>query len=377
MLDGNGISNSLTKLSRKNFLKYCSIAAATLGLPPSMAKVIAAEVSKKDTRPPVIWLHFQECTGCTESLLRATHPEIGELILDLVSLDYHETLMAAAGKQAHEALKEAMKKNKGKYVLVVEGAIPTKNDGKYCMIGGQTAKDMLTEVAGGAAAIIAIGSCASWGGVPSAKPNPTGAVGAGEILKGKTVLTLPGCPPSPYNFLSAVMYLLTFKKLPKLDKKARPLFAYGRTIHDHCERRSHFDAGRFVKKYGDEGHQKGYCMYVMGCKGPRTYANCPAVGFNDLSIWPVKAGHPCVGCTEKEIAFEVSLYKSPKILPSQAPKCLDMRLVETFPDPAVEKEKGGGSMVGAAIAGAAIGAIAGYAGAVAGKLPSKEDSENE
>ncbi len=372
MLEGDGLTKGLSRISRKDFLKYCSIAAATLGLPPSMAKVLAAEV-KKDTRPPVIWLHFQECTGCTESLLRTSHPAIGQLILDLISLDYHETLMAAAGKQAHEVLKGAMSKNKGKYVLIVEGAIPTKENGIYCKIGGETALSMLKEASAGAAAIIAIGSCASFGGVPSAKPNPTGAVGVGDLIKGKALINLPGCPPNPYNLLSAVMYYLTFKRLPKLDKLGRPLFAYGRTLHDHCERKAHFDAGRFVRKYGDEGHRKGYCLYVMGCKGPVTHANCSAIKFNEANVWPVSTGHPCVGCTEKNIAFDVSLYKSPKILAAKAPKCLEKEVIETFEMPGEAKERGSGSMVGVAIAAAAIGAVAGFAGAVAAKLPNKEE----
>ncbi len=373
MLEGEGLNKGFSRISRKNFLKYCSIAAATLGLPPTMAKKLAA-AANADNRPSVIWLHFQECTGCTETLLRTNHPGIGELVLDLISLDYHETLMGASGKQAHEALKKAMAANRGKYVLVVEGSIPTKQNGIYCQIGGQTAIDMLKEVAGGAMAIIAIGSCASWGGVQSATPNPTGAVGVSELIKDKPIVNLPGCPPNPYNLLSTVMYFLTFKKLPKLDGKGRPVFAYGKTLHSHCERKDHFDAGRFVKKYGDEAHQKGYCLYVMGCKGPVTYANCSAIGFNELGVWPVSAGHPCVGCTEKEIAFEVSLYKAPKILNAEAPKCLDNMVVETFPVPGSVKESGG-SLVGAVVVGAAIGAIAGYAGAIASKLPSKDDEK--
>src|SRR5690606_10762178 len=149
----------------------------------------------------VIWLHFQECTGCTESLLRTQHPAIDELILDLVSLDYHETLMVPSGHLAEEARKAAMEANRGKFILVVEGAIPTAENGIYCMVGGKTALEIVEEAAEMAGAIVAVGSCASFGGLPAADPNPTGAKGAPQVLAGKTVVTIPGCPPNPYNFL--------------------------------------------------------------------------------------------------------------------------------------------------------------------------------
>jgi hydrogenase small subunit/[NiFe] hydrogenase small subunit len=205
---------------------------------------------------------------------------------------------AAAGHQAEAARKSAMEANKGKYLLVVEGAIPTKDGGIYCKIGGRTALSILKEVAPKAAAIIAIGTCATYGGIQAAAPNPTGAVGVNSIIHDKPIVNISGCPPNPINFLGTVLHFLTFKRLPETDSLGRPLFAYGRKIHDHCERRAHFDEGRFVEKFGDEGHKKGYCLYKVGCKGPETYANCPAVRFNDVGVWPVSVGHGCVGCTE-------------------------------------------------------------------------------
>ena len=229
----------------------------------------------------MVWLHFQACTGCTESLLRTSHPAIAELILDLISLDYNETLFAAAGHQAEDALKKAMAENAGKYVCIVEGAIPTKDNGIYCKIAGRTAVDLVTEVADKAGAIIAIGSCASWGGIPSADPNPTGATGAPMVLKGKTVVTIPGCPANPYNLLGTVLQFVTLGTLPALDEKGRPKWAYGRPIHEDCPRRAHFDAGRFAQKFGDEGHRQGYCLYKLGCKGPATHANCSLLRFGE------------------------------------------------------------------------------------------------
>ncbi|RLJ61653.1 hydrogenase small subunit [Sulfurisoma sediminicola] len=340
------------QISRREFLQFCSGVAATLGLPAGAEAAIAQAVEAAK-RPSVIWLHFQECTGCSESLLRAEHPTLEKLILDIISLDYHETLMVAAGHQAEKSRKDAMAANKGKYVLVVEGAIPTKDKGIYCKVGGHTAVDLVKECAADAAAVIAIGSCASWGGMPSTDPNPTGASSVGEVL-GKPVVTIPGCPPSPYNFLATVVHFLTFGKLPATDKLGRPLFAYSRLIHENCERRAHFDAGRFAMEFGDEGHRKGYCLYKLGCKGPETYANCPTLGFGDAGevSWPVGCGHPCIGCTEKGVGFAKPIHAVAKML-NVAPPLQYARIVE---------EQGRGATFASAAALAAIaGAAAGGA----------------
>lgn len=297
-------------VSRRDFVRVCTMAAAAIGLSSTTAARIV-EAASKGLKPSVVWLHFQECTGCTESLLRTSHPGLAELILDLVSLDYHETLFAGAGHQAEAALQDTIRKNAGKYICVVEGAIPTKENGIYCQIGGRTAVDILNEVGGNAGAVIAIGSCASWGGIPSADPNPTGATGAPMILKGKTVVTLPGCPSNPYNFLGVALQYATLGTLPKLDELGRPTFAYGRTIHEHCPRRAHFDAGRFAEKFGDEGHRLGYCLYKLGCKGPMTHANCSTLSFGDVvDCWPIGIGHPCVGCTEQAVAFRIPMHET-------------------------------------------------------------------
>ncbi len=285
------------RCSRRSFLKGCGMVAAALGLSSEMVPSLV-EAAASNTRPSVIWLHFQECTGCSEGLLRASHPDLASLILDIISLDYHETVMAAAGRQAEEALKSALEKGRGRYICVVEGGIPTKDGGIYCKIAGKTALELLHEVAGPAAAVIAIGTCASYGGIQAAHPNPTGAKGVGDILEGVPVVNVPGCPPNPISFLGTVLHYLTFKRLPECDALGRPLFAYGRKIHDHCERRPHFDEGRFAERFGDEGHKSGFCLYKVGCKGPSTYSNCPAVRFNDAGVWPVYTGHGCVGCTE-------------------------------------------------------------------------------
>ncbi len=354
----DGVAERL-QISRREFLQFCAAVAATLGLPAG-AEAAVAKAIEKAKRPSVIWLHFQECTGCSESLLRAEHPTLEKLILDVISLDYHETLMAAAGHQAEAARKSAIAANKGKYILVVEGAIPTKENGIYCKIGGQKATDLVRECAADAAAVIAIGSCASWGGMPSTNPNPTGASSCGEVL-GKPVVTIPGCPPSPYNFLSTAVHFLTFGKLPELDELGRPKFAYGRLVHENCERRPHFDNGRFALEFGDEGHRKGYCLYKLGCKGPETHANCPVIGFNDVgeSMWPVACGHPCFGCTEQGVGFTKGIHTLAKVA-SYTPPAQFARVTE---------EKGHGATVAAtAVVAGAVGAALGYGAKVSKKL---------
>jgi hydrogenase small subunit len=344
-------------ISRRSFLQMCAAMAATMGLPKGAEAAMAKAVATKK-RPSVIWLHFQECTGCTESLLRAEHPTLEKLILDVISLDYHETLFAAAGHQAEAARKSAMKANKGKYLLVVEGAIPTRDNGIYCKVGGQTAIEMLKECAADAAAVIAIGSCSSWGGMPSTPPNPTGAKSAGEVL-GKVIPNIPGCPPNPYNFLSTVVHFLTFGKLPDVDDIGRPKFAYSRLIHENCERRAHFDAGRFALEFGDEGHKRGYCLYKLGCKGPETHANCPAILFGDVgnASWPVGTGHPCIGCTEKGIAFAKPIHALAELKSVRPPAGF----------PGIIEDQGKGASTGALILAAAVAGAAAGAGAMMAK----------
>lgn len=291
-------------VNRRDFMKLCAALAATMGLSTNAAAEIAHSVGSPQ-RPPVIWIGAQECTGCTESLLRATHPTIENLLLDVISLEYHEVLSAAFGEQAEENKHRAIEQYKGKYVLVVDGSIPMKDGGVYCMVAGKPIVEHIRNAAEHAAAVIAIGSCAAWGGVAASGTNPTGAVSLQEILPGKTVINIPGCPPNPHNFLATVAHIITYNRPPALDAKNRPDFAYARLIHENCERRPHFDAGRFAKQFGDDGHRQGWCLYHLGCKGPETYGNCSTLEFCDVGggIWPVGIGHPCYGCNEQGIGF--------------------------------------------------------------------------
>ncbi|OOH90574.1 hydrogenase 2 small subunit [Pasteurellaceae bacterium 15-036681] len=306
----DSLFSTFTDVSRRDFMKLCTALAATMGL-SSKAGAEMTQALTSPQRPPVIWIGAQECTGCTESLLRATHPTVENLVLDLISLEYHEALSAAFGEQAEENKHNAIHKYKGKYVLVVDGSIPVKDGGVYCMIAGKPVLQHIKEAAKDALAIIAIGSCASWGGVPSVNGNPTGASSLADILPGMPVINIPGCPPNPHNFLATVAYIITYKKLPAMDKLNRPLFAYDRLIHENCYRRPHFDAGRFAREFGDYGHRHGWCLYHLGCKGPETYGNCSTLEFCDVggNNWPVGIGHPCCGCNEKGVGFTKGIFQ--------------------------------------------------------------------
>ena len=283
-------------ISRRTFLKFSGTMAATLALPATFAPRIAKAVATA-ARVPVIWLEGQDCAGNTEGFLRASKPTVAELVLDVLSVDYHETIMAASGTAAEKSKADTIAKYPNGYILVVEGSIPLAEDGVHCTIGGRTFKSIIDEAAKDALAIIAVGSCAFDGGLPHASGGPTAAVGVRDVLPGKTVINLPGCPMNPENLTATIVHYLTFKEWPATDVYGRPLFAYGQLIHDQCERRAHFEQGEYVLAWGDEGHRKGWCLYKMGCKGPETYANCPTVRFNERTSWPVKVGHGCVGCT--------------------------------------------------------------------------------
>ncbi len=353
-------------VTRREFMKFCAGIAATLGLPTSAAAAMADAVATPRKRPVVIWLHGQECTGPSETLLRAEHPTLERLILEMISLEYHQTLDAGAGHDVEHHKDAVIEANKGQYLLVVEGSIPIKDGGIYCKIGNKTMLEHTTAAAEHAAAIIAFGSCASWGGVQSSGPNPTQAMGAQAVLPGKTVVNIPGCPPNPYNFLATVMHFLTFGKLPALDGQNRPMFAYGRLIHENCERRPHFDAGRFAEEFGDEGHRLGYCLYKLGCKGPETYANCPAVEFNDIGggTWPIGVGHPCFGCVEQGVGFTKPLFTLAEVKTVTPPNEF----------PLIDAREGGSNAtaITAGITGAVVGAAVGATAMAARKLGEKE-----
>lgn len=287
--------------SRRDFMKWVSATTAMLML-PSMFTPLVAEAAELMNRAPVIWLELQDCAGNSEALLRADGPKIDEIVLDLISLEFHETLMAPAGFQAEKQLENAMETFKGKYILFVEGSIPMGMDGHYGTIGasGETFYEHLMRVAKDAAAIVAVGSCATFGGIPAAAPNPTGAVGVMDVVKGKPIINIPACPANPANMVGVIMHYVLTGQIPELDSLLRPKFAFGYRIHDNCERRAHFDAGEYVEEWGDEGAKNNFCLYKMGCKGPMTFNNCSIVRYNEAVNWPIGVGRGCIGCSEPD-----------------------------------------------------------------------------
>jgi len=294
-------------ISRRSFLKFCSLTATSLGLGSAYAPKIAHAMETKP-RTPVIWLEGLECTCCSESFIRSAHPLTKDVVLSMLSLDYHVTLMAAAGHQAEKQLDEIKKKYKGNYILAVEGNPPLNEDGMYCIEGGRPFVEILKETAADAKAVIAWGACASWGCVQAAKPNPTRATPIDKVISGKPIIKVPGCPPIAEVMTAVVTYMLTFDRLPELDRQGRPKMFYGQRIHDKCYRRPHFDAGQFVEQWDDDAARKGYCLYKMGCKGPTTYNACSTVRWNDGVSFPIQSGHGCIGCSEDGFWDKGSFY---------------------------------------------------------------------
>jgi len=284
-------------VSRRSFLQYCAATLALLRLPGVSPAAFAAGLAQA-SRPAAIWLSFQECTGCTESLTRSAAPSLERLILEMLSLDYHHTLQAAAGVAAEQARLQSMRANRGKYLLLVDGSVPLKDGGVYSTIAGRSNADLLAECAEGAAAVIAVGSCAAYGGLPAAEPNPTGAVAAATLLPGKALLNLPGCPPIASVISAVLAHFVAFGTLPEADDLGRPRAFYGESIHDRCYRRPFYDQGKFAETFDDVGARAGWCLFKLGCRGPVTFNACATTKWNGGTSFPIESGHGCLGCSE-------------------------------------------------------------------------------
>ncbi len=283
--------------SRRGLLKFAIAMTASLALPPGVATAMADNLAHA-RRQSVIWLSFQECTGCLETLLRTSNPTIAALIFDFISLDYQEALMAASGSAAELTLRQAVAANHGKYLLAIDGSVPVKDGGVYSLTGGRANVSMLEEFAPGAAAILAIGTCAAYGGIPKAYPNPTGAVGVEDVITNKPIINIPGCPPIPEVLSGVLVHFVSFGRLPEMDDRRRPLAYFGTTIHDQCYRRPFYDQGKFAKSFDDEGARQGWCLFELGCKGPTTHNACASLKWNDGISFPIESGHGCLGCSE-------------------------------------------------------------------------------
>jgi hydrogenase small subunit len=298
--------------SRREFLKLSAASAAAVGLFyigfPKFGKEGVAAAGSSVDEIPLIWMQTGACTGCSVSTLNSLSPSIRNILLDEVipgkhlSLRFHATVMASEGDKAVEALKQTALL-KGGYILVVEGAVSTKDNGIYCQIGeendrGITGLEHVQNLSQDAMAVIALGTCASYGGIPSAAPNPTGCVSVTEVLTDagiKTpVINVPGCPPHPDWFVGTVAtILLGGLDAVKLDANGRPLDFYSQRVHDRCPRNGYFALGQFSKKLSDP-----YCMYQLGCNGPLSFADCPIRRWNSSTNWCVGASSMCIGCVE-------------------------------------------------------------------------------
>jgi hydrogenase small subunit len=287
------------EISRRDFLKASAAITAALGLTASglikLQRVMAAEGS-----PAVVWLQGQGCTGCSVSLLNSIcYTTADDLLLNTIDLEYHPTVMAAAGELAVSAAESAY--DNGGYVLVVEGAIPTRKGGRYCYLWpGMTAFDGVKTFSQKAAFVLAVGTCAAYGGIPGGRPNPTGAKGVREIIGRGDVINIPGCPAHPDWIVGTIAYLLANGAAPALDSEGRPRDYYGYTVHSHCPNRQKFNE----KSIFAEELSELACLHNLGCNGPQTHADCSIRKWNSPAQdaygvnWCIGARNPCQGCTQ-------------------------------------------------------------------------------
>lgn len=298
-------------ISRRGFLSFCTGMASLMVLPQAMIPKLAAAATAP-TKPSVVYMSFQECTGCLESLVNSFAfrggTTIDNLILNMISLDYQETLMAAAGYQAEDLLKTVT--SKPGYVLVVDGSIPAKWDSGYFVSGGRSGVARFRDAAKNAGLIIAVGTCASFGGLPKADPNPTGAVSISELMASlgirKPLINVPGCPPIPEVITGVILYYLS-SGMPSLDSLYRPTMFYEKTVHDECYREESFEDGPFALTFDDANARKGGCLFKLGCKGPATHNACSTIKWNQGTSFPMMSGHGCIGCAEPDFWDRINL----------------------------------------------------------------------
>ena len=265
----------------------------------------------KTAEIPVLWVQCASCTGCSVSVLNSVSPTIKNVLVDEVipgkhvNLRFQATVMAGAGDIVIAEMEATYQREKGKYLLVVEGAIPTAgNAADYGSIGEKNEKqvsmaDRVATLGKDAVAVIAMGTCAAFGGIAAGTPNPADCIGVRELFKQRSISTplinIPGCAPHPDWFLGTVasVLLLGLPKPEELDEHLRPKAFYGQLIHENCPRRAYFDEGKFAKNLSEPG-----CLNELGCKGPVTYADCPLRLWNGGVNWCIGSGSPCIGCVE-------------------------------------------------------------------------------
>jgi hydrogenase small subunit len=283
-------------VTRRDFLRFCGGVAAMLGLSEAMVPQIASAIEQGAKLKPAIWLSQGLCTGCTESMAQSFYPDAGQIVLDILSMNYWETLSAGAGESVEGAIADTVAKYPKKFILIVEGAIMNGFGGNALRVAGKPAVEEFKKIAEAAEAILAVGSCAVDGGWVMAKPNPAGATGVMQTIGKEKVINLPTCPVNPEWVVAMIVDFLFLGRAPVMDSENRPTLIYGQTIHDNCPRRGHFENGEFVEAFGSAEEAKNYCLYKMGCKGPQTKSQCPIVRWNARTSWCVEAGSPCIGC---------------------------------------------------------------------------------
>lgn len=321
----------MKNMNRREFLRLCGLTGATVSLTGLVkADILEAFGGPENGKPPVIWLQGGSCSGCSVSLLNTVEPDIAQALTGVISLKFHQTLMAAAGESAMNVLTETRNRFRGEYYLVIEGTVPLGADGQYATLGEKgehpiTFSSWVKSMAASAKAVIAVGSCAAFGGIPAGKPNPTGSVPVSKVVSGVPLINLPGCPTHPDWVLGSLVHVIKYG-VPKLDRLRRPTVFYGRCVHDLCERRPAFDNGHFATRLSERG-----CLYKLGCKGPMAYADCPSRRFNGAVNWCVGANSPCLACVEPEFpdATEPFFVRMPEYGPAGtvAPTARGVKLI--------------------------------------------------
>ncbi len=304
----------MVQMNRRQFLKYGAQLAAVLGLSETLTPQVAEALAEMaHGTAPVIWLQGLSCSGCSVSLLNSDTDTVAEVLTRYISLRFHSSLMTGTGQVSMDVLKHSIAE-KG-YVLVTEGAVPAGMP-LACRVGGELYTEQLARAAQNASAIITVGACACFGGVPGAENNPTGAVSVPDYLASQKITTpfirVPGCPAHPDWLVGTIVHVLKFG-MPELDKLNRPKMFYGRCLHDQCNRFPDYEREAFATKFGEQG-----CLFKLGCAGPITYADCPLRHWNSGANYCINAGVPCIGCAAPHFAHKANypLYtkRSPRSL---------------------------------------------------------------
>ncbi len=280
------------RMNRRRFLRDAAVLTAGMGLAPAWVPRVAEALERAGReRLAVLWIQGQSCSGCSVSLLNTERPGPAELLTRYVSLWFHPTLSAATGERARQVVDRAVEA--GGYVLAVEGSVPVGMP-LACTVGDDTFDRVLVRTARRARAVLSVGTCASFGGIPAARSNPTGARAVADVLADagvrRPLVRIPGCPAHPYWVVGSVLYVAAGLS-PALDEKGRPAVFFGRLVHDRCPRFPDYEREHFARFPGDEG-----CLFRVGCQGVVTHADCPWRGWNGGTNWCVRAGAPCVGC---------------------------------------------------------------------------------